>query len=67
MSTQTRTATQTSTLTKVVYVTRKVQADLFALVDTYGQISQSYTEQLIHDLRLLLDQSRRSATRIVSR
>ena len=56
MSTQTRTATQTSTLTKVVYVTRKVQADLFALVDTYGQISESYAEQLIHDLRLLLDE-----------
>lgn len=56
MSTQTRTATQTSTLTKVVYVTRKVQADLFALVDTYGQISEFYAEQLIHDLRLLLDE-----------
>ena len=56
MSTQTRTATQTSTLTKVVYVTRKLQADLFALVDTYGQISESYAQQLIHDLRLLLDE-----------
>lgn len=56
MSTQTRTATQTSTLTKVVYVTRKVQADLFALVDTYGQISESFAQQLIHDLRLLLDE-----------
>lgn len=56
MSTQTRTVTQTSTLTKVVYVTRKVQADLFALVDTYGQISESYAEKLIHDLRLLLDE-----------
>lgn len=56
MSTQTRTATQTSTLTKVVYVTRKVQADLFALVDTYGQISESYAAQLIHDLRLFLDE-----------
>jgi hypothetical protein len=43
-------------LTKVVYVTRKVQADLFALVDTYGQISESFAEQLIHDLRLLLDE-----------
>jgi hypothetical protein len=43
-------------LTKVVYVTRKVQADLFALVDTYGQISEAYAEQLIHDLRLLLDE-----------
>jgi hypothetical protein len=48
--------TQTSTLTKVVYVTRKVQADLFAIVDTYSQISQDYARQLIHDLRLLLDE-----------
>ncbi|MEN6497905.1 MAG: hypothetical protein ABFD16_26705 [Thermoguttaceae bacterium] len=56
MSTQTRTATQTSTLTKVIYVTRKLQADLFALVDTYGQISESYAQQLVHDLRLLLDE-----------
>lgn len=56
MATQTRTATQTSTLTKVVYVTRKMQADLFNLVDTYNQITQEYAERLIHDLRLLLDQ-----------
>lgn len=56
MATQTRTATQTSTLTKVVYVTQKMQADLFNLVDTYNQISQEYAERLIHDLRFLLDQ-----------
>jgi hypothetical protein len=55
-TTETRTATQTSTLTKVVYVTRKVQADLFALVDTYSQITQEYAGKLIHDLRLLLDE-----------
>ena len=55
-ATQTRTATQTSTLTKVVYVTRKVQADLFALVETYGQVTEGYAEKLIHDLRILLDE-----------
>lgn len=55
-TTQTRTATQTSTLTKVVYVTRKVQADLFAIVDTYSQITQEYARKLIHDLRLFLDE-----------
>ena len=33
-----------------------MQADLFALVDTYGQISEAYAQQLIHDLRLLLDE-----------
>ena len=60
MSSQTRTrsasATETSTLTKVVYVTRKVQADLFNIVDTYNQITQNYAEKLIHDLRILLDE-----------
>jgi len=55
-ATQTRAASQSATLTKVVYVTRKVQADLFALVDTYAQISVDYAVDLIHDLRLLLDE-----------
>ena len=55
-ATITRSASQSATLTKVVYVTRKVQADLFALVDTYAQISVDYAIDLIHDLRLLLDE-----------
>lgn len=54
--TQTRTASATSTLSKVVYITRKVQADLFNLVDTYSQITQDYAETLIHDFRILLDE-----------
>lgn len=54
--TQTRSASQTGTMTKVVYVTRKVQTDLFELVDTYGQITEEYASKLIHDLRLLLDE-----------
>jgi hypothetical protein len=40
----------------VVYVTRKVQTDLFELVDTYGQITEEFATKLIHDLRLLLDE-----------
>lgn len=55
-TTLTRSATQTATMTKVVYVTRKVQTDLFELVDTYGQITEDYAQKLIHDLRLLLDE-----------
>jgi hypothetical protein len=43
-------------MTKVVHVTRKVQTDLFELVDTYGQITEDYAIMLIHDLRLLLDE-----------
>lgn len=54
--TQTRSASTTSTLSKVVYITRKVQSDLFNLVDTYSQISQDYAETLIHDFRVLLDE-----------
>jgi hypothetical protein len=56
LASQTRTAAQTSILTKVVHVTRRVQADLFNLVDTYSQITQAYAESLIHDLRILLDE-----------
>ena len=55
-TTQTRSASQTGTLSKVVHVTRKVQTDLFELVDTYGQITEECARNLIHDLRLLLDE-----------
>lgn len=54
--TQTRSASRTGTMTKVVHVTRKVQTDLFELVDTYGQITEEYATKLIHDLRILLDE-----------
>jgi len=56
LASQTRTATSTLTLTKVVHVTRKVQADLFNLVDTYAQITQDDAETLIRDLRILLEE-----------
>ncbi len=55
-STQTRSATQTSSYVKVVYVTRKVQADLFQLAETYGQMTEGYAQKLIHDLRVYLDE-----------
>jgi len=53
---QSRTATQTSTYSRVVYVTRKLQADLFAIVDTYRQIDAAYAKNLIGDLRILMDE-----------
>lgn len=56
MTSQTRTATQTSSYARVVYVTRKLQADLFNIVDTYGQISESYAQNLISDLRIMMDE-----------
>ena len=54
--TQSRSATQTSSLARVLYVTRKVQADLLAIVDTYGPYSEDYAIKLISDLRVFLDE-----------
>src|SRR5260370_1452034 len=54
--TSTRTATSTSTLSKINYVTRKVQPDFLAILDTYGYFSAAYGQQLIHDVRVFLDE-----------
>lgn len=56
MVSRSRTGTQTSSYSRVLHVTRRLQADLFNLVDTYGQISESYAKDLIHDFRVLLDE-----------
>jgi hypothetical protein len=53
--TQTRTGTLTTTWARVKYVTRKVQADLLAILDTYGYYPEEYALKLIKDLRVLLD------------
>jgi hypothetical protein len=53
--TQTRTGSLTTTWARVKYVTRKVQADLLAILDTYGYYSEEYGLKLIKDLRVLLD------------
>ena len=55
-NTATRTNTQTSSLTQVVYVTRKVQADFLAIMDTYDYFSENYAEKLIADIRTFLDE-----------
>jgi hypothetical protein len=55
-TTRTRSTTQTNTLTKVVYVTRKVQADFLAILDTYGYFSEDYAKNLINDIRVFLDE-----------
>jgi hypothetical protein len=52
--TATRPATQTSLLTKIVYVTRKVQADFLAILDTYNYFSEDYARKLIADVRTFL-------------
>ena len=55
-ATSTRTTTATSTVTKIAYVTRKVQADFLAILETYGYFSEDYARQLIHDVRVFLDE-----------
>src|SRR5260370_38455804 len=55
-ATSTRTATTTSTVTKIVYVTRKVQADFLAILDTYRYFPEDYAQDLIHDVRVFLDE-----------
>jgi len=54
--TQTRSTAQTRSLVRLLYVTRKVQADLLAIVDTYGCCSEDYAIKLIKDLRVFLDE-----------
>ena len=55
-STLTRTLTETTSFPKIVYVTRKVQADFLAILETYGYFSEDYAHRLITDVRTLLDE-----------
>ena len=55
-ATQTRAASQTGTLTGIVYVARKVEADLLAIIDTYGCGSESWATNVMHDVRILMDE-----------
>jgi hypothetical protein len=55
-TTATRNATQTSTLTQVVHVSRKVQADLLQVLDTYGYFTEEFGLKVMHDVRVLLDE-----------
>jgi hypothetical protein len=53
---QTRTSTTTTTWARVKYVTRKVQADLLAIIDFYGYHSEEHAFKQVKDLRVLLDE-----------
>lgn len=54
--TSTRTTTLTSTFTKIVYVTRKVQADLLSIQDLYEVFPEGHAQNIIHDIRHFLDE-----------
>lgn len=55
-STQTRAATQTGTLSRIVYVARKVEADLLAIIDTYGCANEQWAIDVMDDVRVLMDE-----------
>ncbi len=55
-TTVTRSTTHTSTLTKIVYVSRKVQADLLAIQDLYEYFPENYAKEIVSDLRHFLDE-----------
>ena len=52
----TKTTTYTSTLQKIIYVTKKVQADFLAILDSYGYFSEKYATEIINDIRVFLDE-----------
>ena len=54
----TRTAAATTTIAKIAYVTRKMQADFLGILDTYTYdgYSESYAREIIEDIRNLLDE-----------
>ena len=54
----TRTAAATTTIAKIAYVTRKMQADFLAILDTYTYdgYSESYAREIVEDIRRLLDE-----------
>jgi hypothetical protein len=55
-STQTRAESRTGTLTGIVYVARKVEADLLAIIDTYGYGTEQWAADVMHDVRVLMDE-----------
>lgn len=52
----TRTATATSSVAKIAAVTRKVQADFLAILDSYGYFTEDYARKIISDVRHFLDE-----------
>jgi hypothetical protein len=52
----TRSNAQTNTLSKVISVTRKVQADLLTVLDHYHYFPEDYAQKLIHDVRIFIDE-----------
>jgi Bacterial HORMA domain family 1 len=55
-ATASRSATGTTPYTSVVHITRKVQADILAIGDTYAYFTEEYAQKVIHDVRVFIDE-----------
>lgn len=55
-ATQTRERSQSGTVSQIVYVARKIEADLLAIIDTYGCASEQWATNVMHDVRVLMDE-----------
>jgi len=64
-STHAATGSATSSFTKVVEVTRQVQADFLQILDTYGYFAESYAQQIISDVRIFLDEEALDTIRFI--
>lgn len=55
-ATATRAASATTPYTSVLHITRKVQADFLAIGDTYAYFTEKYAQDVIHDIRIFIDE-----------
>lgn len=55
-ATYARSASQTSEYTSVVHITRKLQTDILAIGDTYQFFTEQYAQEVIHDVRIFIDE-----------
>ncbi len=54
--TMARTSATTTTYERIEHVTRKVLADLFAIIDSYGYFQEGYATNVVADVRTYLDE-----------
>ena len=55
-ATLTRSGTGTMPYTSVVHITRKVQTDMLEIGDTYEYFTEKYAQDVIHDVRIFIDE-----------
>jgi hypothetical protein len=55
-ATLTRSVTATMPYTSVVHITRKVQTDILEIGDTYAYFTETYAQNVIHDVRIFIDE-----------